>query len=48
MNLQLSATPSWMQPEDGSRKLKHVSEGCKFIGYLAKSCVGLYFITLFN
>jgi len=37
-----------MQPDDGSKKLKRVSESCKFIIYLIKSCVRLYFITFLN
>ena len=33
--------------EDGSNKPKHVAESSKLINFL-KSCVRLYFITLFN
>jgi len=39
---------SQIQPEDHSKKPKHVDESCQFIKYLIKSCVGLYFITLIN
>ena len=30
------------------KSLKYVAESCKFIIYSIKSCVKLYFITLFN
>jgi len=43
MNLQLKATPSWKQPEDDSKKQKHVSVSCKFIQYFTKSCVTTLF-----
>jgi len=28
--------------------MKHAAESCKFIKYLIKSCIRLYFFTLFN
>jgi hypothetical protein len=40
--------PSYIQPEDGSKKPKHVAVICKFLKYLITNCVRLYFITLFN
>ena len=36
-------TPSQIQPENGSKKPKHIAEGCKFIKYLIKSCVRLFY-----
>ena len=41
-------TPSQIQHEDGPKKPKHIAESCKFINYLIKICVRLYFITLLN
>jgi hypothetical protein len=32
--LQYIYTPSYVQPEDGSKNRKHVAESCKFIKYL--------------
>jgi hypothetical protein len=37
-----------VKPEDGSQKPKHAAESCKFMKYLIKSCVRLYYIILFN
>jgi len=48
MNLQLSATPSLMQPADGPKKPKHVALSSKFVRHLTKNCARLYFSTLFN
>jgi len=39
-------TPSQNQPEDSFKKPKHVAENWKFMKYLIKSCVRLYFNTL--
>ena len=38
MNLQISAT------RFGSKIPKHVAESCKFIKYLTKICVNIYYI----
>jgi len=37
-----------LQPEDGSKKPKHVAESCKFITYLIKVALGYTFVILFN
>jgi len=39
--------PSKVQPEDGSNKPKHVAKNCKFIQFVIKSCIILYFVVLF-
>jgi len=37
-------TPIWVQPEDGSKKPKHVAESCIFTKLLKKSSIRKYYI----